>query len=264
MAKNINLFCFIFLILFFTQIKTFTEDQVWLKDVEAGFKKAQEDKKPIIVFVTAPWCSYCTIMHNSTISTPIVEQLLENYVRIEVDFDTNSEFCGKWKINQLPATMLLNQHGEFVARETGAIKQLDFVKWIGKNDNLAKSEVSKMKAQQDQINMLVYSFKNATLDKKNEIFSSLEKFYFQEKDKTFKEFISLKILETIQIQPQFLGNLLNSPKLESRILSANIMANLKLEVEYDPWEPFQARNEKAKLIVLQIEKIKEKIILPEK
>lgn len=240
------------------------EDQVWVKDIEAGLKKAKEEKKPIIVFVTAPWCSYCTIMHNSTLSSTITEQLLSNFVKIEVDFDSNPEFCGKWKINQLPVTMLLNQFGEFVARENGAIKQNDFTKWVGRFYNQLNSDVSTVKAQQNQINLLVNSFKNAQPENRPSFFSTLEKLYLQEKDKSSKEFILLKIQEAIQIQPPYLANLLNSSKLELRILSANIINNLKLEVEYDPWETFQVRAEQAKTLLLQMDKIKEKIKLPEK
>jgi len=261
MAKNTSTYhqLIILLLLTFMSMSVFSKEQIWLKDVETGFKKAKEEKKPIVVFVTATWCSYCTIMKNTTLTNPMVSSLIESYIRIEVDFDLNSEFCNKWKINQLPVTMIFNQFGELVSRENGAMKQMDFIRWFSKNDFHAKSDVSKNKAKEDQTNLLFHTFNNNKPEIKNQTFVLLENSYCEEKEKNIKDYIALKMQEIIQSHPTYLGNLMNSSKLELRILSANMLKNLNLEIDYDPWEPYPERTEKAKSFLSQIDKIIEKI-----
>ena len=121
MVKKINNNLLYSFLLFLILIPRYilSDDQVWVKDFEIGLEKAKKEKKPIVVFVTASWCSYCTMMHNNTLTNHEVTESLFWYSRIEIDFDKNPEFRSKWKINSIPVTLLLNQFGEFVAREDG-------------------------------------------------------------------------------------------------------------------------------------------------
>jgi|688.fasta_scaffold18745_6 thiol:disulfide interchange protein len=60
---------------------------------EAAYRKAQEEKKPLVVLVGADWCPACKTMKSDTIATMKQSGELKEVVYTQLDKDANPELA---------------------------------------------------------------------------------------------------------------------------------------------------------------------------
>ena len=97
---------------------------VWYK-YDEGLKKAQDEKKNIMINFYTKWCGYCRKMDNYTFADEEVKKvLMERFVPVKVDggsknkisFNgkeiTEKELTMKYRVSAFPNTMFLNPAGE--------------------------------------------------------------------------------------------------------------------------------------------------------
>jgi thiol:disulfide interchange protein len=59
----------------------------WLTDLKAGFALAKEQNRPLLVDGWAVWCTSCLELKERTFKDPAVTQVLEGWVKVEIDMD---------------------------------------------------------------------------------------------------------------------------------------------------------------------------------
>lgn len=108
-------------------------DISWLAMEEAQ-QHAEDDGKPLFVFVEAEWCGICKRMLSNVFPERAVrEDLVENYHPVMIDLDsknkirfngetmTERDFARKMKVTGTPTTFFFDSSGEELGRQVGFI-----------------------------------------------------------------------------------------------------------------------------------------------
>jgi thiol:disulfide interchange protein DsbD len=81
-------------------------DVSYAEVIPADIKKAH---KPVIVDISATWCSACQQFQSDTLSNPQVQQKISNdYVLLKVDIDENRELAKNFKTDVVPTIIILD------------------------------------------------------------------------------------------------------------------------------------------------------------
>lgn len=92
----------------------------WSTDFDAALRRADAEKRPILVAVTAVWCGPCRQMQQLTFNDPSVQQTLsDSYVAVSVDGDQRPDLIGRFGVSAFPTTLVLDSRGVEVRRWLG-------------------------------------------------------------------------------------------------------------------------------------------------
>ena len=85
--------------------------------------RARAEKKLVFVDLSADWCSYCTRMDEDVFPDARVKSALLTYVPIKLDTDTagGRAVANRYRVNGLPAFLLVDGDGELVGRFDGYV-----------------------------------------------------------------------------------------------------------------------------------------------
>ena len=100
-----------------------------VKDIDFATlqKAAKRDDVPLVVDLWAPWCGPCRMMAPE-FSKAATE--LKNSVRfVKVNTDTHQKALATYNVRGIP-TVLLFKGGKEVARQSGAMRAPDIIKWV--------------------------------------------------------------------------------------------------------------------------------------
>ncbi|MBT3784162.1 thioredoxin fold domain-containing protein [bacterium] len=90
--------------------------------LDSAIRRAAIDKKAVLIFFEASWCSYCHKMKDSVFTNRKVAELMNRYHLIKVDGDDDGEgreLFKKYKSSAFPTTIFLNSSGEEYDRAVG-------------------------------------------------------------------------------------------------------------------------------------------------
>ncbi|MGD9645966.1 MAG: thioredoxin family protein [Pirellulales bacterium] len=79
---------------------------------DAGMAKAQAEKKPAMLFVTTTWCGWCKKLAADDLTDPDVRRLLELFVLVIVDGDTEKGAARALGANGFPHIVFKGPDGE--------------------------------------------------------------------------------------------------------------------------------------------------------
>lgn len=104
----------------------------WQRSPEVVLKNARETRKPILVFVSAKWCHYCTKMKRETWNDPQVESVINNnFETLVLDGDRDNAIVSKLGVRGFPATLVYTADGEFVQQKGGYMPPQKTLAWLG-------------------------------------------------------------------------------------------------------------------------------------
>lgn len=87
----------------------------WLDYGPEAFRKAQTEKKPILLAISAVWCHWCHVQDRTTYSDPEVIRLVNrDYIPIRVDNDKRPEVNRRYNMGGWPTTAFLTPNGEIM------------------------------------------------------------------------------------------------------------------------------------------------------
>lgn len=84
-----------------------------------GFELAREQHKPMLVFFTAEWCTYCHQMEAEAFTDEPVVNLAKQFVCIQVDADCEPNVCREFRVKGYPTIQFLSPRGVPLNRVTG-------------------------------------------------------------------------------------------------------------------------------------------------
>jgi uncharacterized protein YyaL (SSP411 family) len=95
-------------------------DVNWRKDADAALDESVRENKPLLVMVTAPWCSYCHKMLRQTFPDPrVAARINEQFVPIVLDADEYAELIQQLKIEAMPTILIVAPDRKIIHRSTG-------------------------------------------------------------------------------------------------------------------------------------------------
>ncbi len=90
--------------------------------LDNAFQKAQQEKKPVMMYFWAVWCQYCAKFQTDTLGNPQVKQILENdYVLVAMDLDVDGDVARKYGVSYPPYLIFMDPEGNVLERVPGAV-----------------------------------------------------------------------------------------------------------------------------------------------
>lgn len=99
----------------------------WNKDIKQAARRAVQEKKPLMVMVSAPWCGYCQQMLKTTFQDQeLVEHINHGFVPVYLNADEHEEIVEELQVKGLPTTLIISPEMQVVERFSGfkSAKQL--------------------------------------------------------------------------------------------------------------------------------------------
>lgn len=108
----------------------------WLTDLTAAKSQAAREGKPILLEFSAGWCGPCRSMAKDVLPDPRVVKVLQGFVTVDLDVDKHGETAAAYRVNPIPAFLVLDSNGRELARIEGYRDVSEFVMELSR----AKSE----------------------------------------------------------------------------------------------------------------------------
>lgn len=108
-------------------------------NLQAALQKAGKEKKLIFVDAYATWCTPCKLLKATTFKDKEAAAFFNmHFINLSLDVEKGKapDLAARWKIQGLPALLVLDAHGNIVAQSVGYLKAEDLIAF-GK-DALAK------------------------------------------------------------------------------------------------------------------------------
>ena len=91
----------------------------WLDWSDEAFARARRERKPVLLFLAAPWCQWCDTMDRTSFADPIVARLVhERYVPLRVDVERRPDLGDRYGLGGWPTVVFLTASGEILTGGT--------------------------------------------------------------------------------------------------------------------------------------------------
>lgn len=104
----------------------------WISSFEDGKKMALASNKFMIVDFWAIWCGPCKKMDANSWNDERVKSVMENYIQVKIDFDTNRELVKSYSVNGIPNIFIMDGNGKVVFSVLGYLNANDLLKELDK------------------------------------------------------------------------------------------------------------------------------------
>jgi len=98
----------------------------WLSDYQAGVSQAQQQGKPLMVQVSAPWCSSCKRLEADVLSRPDVIAASRAFVPVRLDGDKRPDLKKQLDVSGYPTVIFL-RGGKEIGRVRGPVPYQQFL-----------------------------------------------------------------------------------------------------------------------------------------
>ena len=96
-------------------------------DYTPGMAQARNQDKNVFLYFYAQWCTYCTLLSETTfVDKKVVAILEEHFVSIAVDTDRNKSLAQSWQVKGLPTLWFLTPEGEKISSLPGYVDAPQF------------------------------------------------------------------------------------------------------------------------------------------
>jgi thioredoxin-like negative regulator of GroEL len=91
----------------------------FVEGYQAGLARGQSANKPMLVFFTAEWCTFCRQMAEEAFCDGQVTKLADQFVCVLVDADREEQVCRQFNVRGYPTVVFLSPRGTPLNRATG-------------------------------------------------------------------------------------------------------------------------------------------------
>lgn len=118
---------FIIAIYYFMSLKyisdTSRHEISWHKWTPEIFQKAKQEKKIILLHLSADWCPYCQKMKKTTWQDQrIIDTINIHFIPVKIQDETDPQLAKKFRSYGRPATIFYDENQTELIRKTGFIK----------------------------------------------------------------------------------------------------------------------------------------------
>ncbi|QGJ70255.1 Hypothetical protein PBC10988_19500 [Planctomycetales bacterium 10988] len=92
----------------------------FIESYEEGLQTARRQGRPMLVFFTAEWCSYCHQMMEEALSDTRIVAQSQDFICVLVDADKEPEVCKTFQISGFPTVQFLSPQGTPLNRLVGS------------------------------------------------------------------------------------------------------------------------------------------------
>jgi thiol-disulfide isomerase/thioredoxin len=86
---------------------------------QAGLDAAAAQRKPMLLFFTARWCTYCHQLAAEAFTDAAVVDLSERFVCVLVDADREPNVCAYFRVGSYPTIQFVSSRGQLLNRLVG-------------------------------------------------------------------------------------------------------------------------------------------------
>ncbi|HZU34521.1 MAG TPA: thioredoxin family protein [Gemmataceae bacterium] len=101
-----------------------TEELKWEKDYASALKRAQAEKKPMLVMMTATWCGWCKKLEHDTLRDAWVRSFLSGFVLVKAFEDKDVE--KRYGCSGYPTLVFTDSDGKLIHKVVGYEEWLSF------------------------------------------------------------------------------------------------------------------------------------------
>lgn len=117
-----------------TPVAFAAEGIAWQSDVEAAWKRACEEDRPLLIFISTSGCRYCKMMQNISFADSGVAQVVQNgYIAASVDAKNVAWLIRDQEVTSYPTTLVILPSADIVDRIKGYLKPADLKPRLAKN-----------------------------------------------------------------------------------------------------------------------------------
>ena len=81
----------------------------WREWSEEAFLACRQERKPILLTLTATWCHWCHVMDETSYSDPrIIDLVRSRFVPVKVDVDQRQDISKRYNQGGFPSVAILN------------------------------------------------------------------------------------------------------------------------------------------------------------
>ena len=116
----------------------------WLTSMDAAKKMALATDKLILVDFWAIWCGPCNKMDSEAWSKDDVKELMDVYVPVKINIDTNKSEADKYDVRGIPYVFILDGNGKVLYKQIGYRSKSELIKMLKKyalNTNFLKNDL---------------------------------------------------------------------------------------------------------------------------
>jgi len=85
----------------------------WRPWSDEAFKEAQQQNKPVLLSITAPWCQFCRAMEEQTFSNDAIAQYItDQFIPVRADSDKRPDVNARYTQGGWPTTCILTPEGD--------------------------------------------------------------------------------------------------------------------------------------------------------
>lgn len=107
--------------------------EIWMTDYEAAMKQAKAENKSVLIHFHATWCGPCRQMEAGVFSSPhFKDKLRSSLVGVKVDSDRRPDLVATYRIDSLPADVLLDAGGKEISRSVGSVALGEYLVFLGR------------------------------------------------------------------------------------------------------------------------------------
>jgi FKBP-type peptidyl-prolyl cis-trans isomerase 2 len=104
----------------FVKPSNFANEKIaWSKDYQEGLRTAENQRKPMLLFLYADWCQWCEKMTGGTFEDPWIRFFNDQYVWVRVNSDKETAYKAEFGQTGFPMTVLLSPEGRVIKKLKG-------------------------------------------------------------------------------------------------------------------------------------------------
>jgi len=202
-------------------------------------------KKPVLVFFTADWCTYCKLMERTTLTNNAVKQVVTNMTHIVVDIDEHQGLAQKFGVDGVPTFLVLSDTGTEVRRSSGFQPAPDFLRWLTNGLTATQAAIARREAFEKQIADIDRLLASTNAESFRQAAVQLLTIC-AERDDSIAHAAADRLKKVAAHDPAALVDGLVDPRLAARIQIANALRDHFGETfDFDPWAALADRSKSA-------------------
>ncbi|HUY92177.1 MAG TPA: thioredoxin family protein [Pirellulales bacterium] len=105
----------------------------WQTDEAKTLQRAASTRRPVIVFVTAPSCHYCALMHRKTFRDPsVVEKVNRSFAALAIDGEQRPQLMEQLGVRAFPTVLVVMPDRKVAAFKEGFQSPAEFQRFLDK------------------------------------------------------------------------------------------------------------------------------------